>query len=72
LNVLVNTFGDDDEEDGINKVHDDDDRDVGQATLRKEAGFALQALAMEFEDEAFYKSQAKLESCLVSERWEIR
>jgi len=45
---------------------------MGQATLRKEAGFALGAVAMEYEDEAFFKSQAKLEACLSSDNWQIR
>lgn len=45
---------------------------MGQTTLRKEAGFALEAIAIEYEDEAFYKAQAKLDACLRDENWQIK
>lgn len=45
---------------------------MGEYTLRKEAGKAIEALARRYENDAFIKSQVKLAECLKSENWLIR
>lgn len=73
INIWIVPTDDDDEEEGIREIADpSENAGQGEYTLRKEAGNAIEALARRFENEAFYKSQAKISKCLEDNSWLIR
>ncbi len=72
--IFLLAYGnDDDEEEGIKVIpDDDDDKNISRSTLRRESAVVIEMLARKFEDDTFYKCQAKLEECLKSDNWLIK
>lgn len=72
-NLFLAYGNDDDEEEGIKVIpDDDDDKNISRSTLRRESAVVIEMLARKFEDDTFYKCQAKLEECLKSDNWLIK